>query len=93
MTPAPVRFTGNPHRRQNFQRSTLLERPTGDSTEPDDTAEWNDQKHRPRLQSRESGADDWFEVLDAISSRQTRFLRADVIPFRLATVVSFLLEY
>ena len=72
---------------------TADQRPSGGFTEPDDTAEWNDRRDRWRLQSRESGADDWFEVTEAISFRQTRFLRADVIPFRLALVVSFLLEY
>jgi hypothetical protein len=93
MTPVAMRFTRFPQWIEEFSGINAAPSPTGDSTDADDTAEWNDRRDRRRLQSRESGADDWFEVLDAISFRQTRFLRADVIPFRLATVASFLLEY
>lgn len=75
-----------------FSGINAARRPSGGLTDADDAAEWNDRKDRLRRQSRESGADDWFEVPEAISFVQTRFLRADVIPFRLATVASFLLE-
>jgi Fe-S-cluster formation regulator IscX/YfhJ len=92
MTPVPVRFTRFSQWIAEFSGIDADPRPLGGSIDADDTAEWNDREDRQRLQSRESGADDWFEVLDAISSRQTRFLRADVIPFRLALVASFLLE-
>ena len=78
---------------QDFQGSTPPDLPSGGSGEPDDTAELNDRIDRQLLLSVESVADDWFEVLEAISYGQTRFLRADVIPFRLAIVASFLLEY
>jgi|GEM_PF-3519376 len=61
-----------------------LDLPSGGSGEPDDTAELNDRIDRQQLLSVESVADDWFEVLEAISYGQTRFLRADVIPFLLA---------
>ena len=76
-----------------FSGIAAVKRPSGGPTDADDTAEWNDQRDQRRLQSRESVADDWFEVTDAISFHETRFLRADVIPFRLANVASFLLEY
>ena len=86
-------FTEFPHAGGIFRDHRSPDRPSGGSGEPDDTAELNDRIDRQQLLSGESVADDWFEVLEAISCRQTRFLRADVIPFRLAIVASFLLEY
>ena len=41
--------------------------PSGGSGEPDDTAELNDRNDRQQLLLGESVADDWFEVLEAIS--------------------------
>ena len=61
-----------------------LDCPLGGSAEPDGTAELNDRMDRQQLLSGESVADDWFEVLEAIPYLETRFPRADVIPFRLA---------
>jgi hypothetical protein len=93
MTRAGTWFTGISYVGRIFRDPRPPDRPSGGSGEPDDTAELNDRIDRQQLLSVESVADDWFEVLEAISYGQTRFLRADVIPFRLATVASFLLEY
>jgi hypothetical protein len=84
MTRGGTWFTEFPHAGGIFRDHCPPDRPSGGSGEPDDTAELNDRIDRQQLLSGESVADDWFEVLEAISYEETRFPRADVIPFLLA---------